>query len=384
MFELDKIRHIHFELTNKCNAACPCCARQHFGKQNPWLVPRELYLDDIKRIMHDSRLLEQSNILYCGNYGDPCISRDIIEIVKWFKEQKFIPGVTRQQVINTNGGMKTPKFWAELGEQLHKKDECGRVTFSIDGLEDTNHFYRRQVKWDKLWANLNAFLDAGGSAWWEFLVFGHNKHQVEEAREIATSLGMTFVAKRPFGFDSSGGQLGSKPTIPVYDIHGRYEFSLTSEESETPGPIVEEQLKGKAFRQYKLGEISHEWKPLPAEKTFMEKSCIKCKALGDSEWFRSDNFYVTSSGHVLPCCFMHGPLETNPYNYASYQLKNAVNMDDFDLSNKSLDEIVISDEMNKTFFENMHKQSIDEGSLLFCGDHCGESAPMDLLYKKEV
>lgn len=383
MFKLDQIGHIHFELTNKCNAACPCCARNQFGRTNPWLVPRELYLEDIQRIMKDSKLVNQSNILYCGNYGDPCVARDIIEIVKWFKEQPFIFPRPRQQIINTNGGMKSPKFWAELAQQFQKSDDCGRVTFSIDGLEDTNHLYRRQVKWDKLWANLNAFVDAGGNANWEFLVFGHNKHQVEEARKLAHSLGMTFMEKRPFGFDGSGGQLDAIPTIPVYDAHGRYEFSLVSEESKEPGPIIEEERAGKIYPVVGLDQYTQTWTPTKNETQYMEKSCIKCKALADQEWFRTDNLYVTSTGHVLPCCFMHGVLETPAYNFASYQLKNAVNLEDFDLSKRSLDEIAVSDEMYDTYFKNMHKQSIDEGSLLFCGDHCGETAPMDLLYKKD-
>ena len=41
-----------------------------------------------------------------------------------------------------------------------KKVARPRVVWGIDGLEDTTHLYRRNVKWDKLQENFRAYIRA--------------------------------------------------------------------------------------------------------------------------------------------------------------------------------------------------------------------------------
>jgi hypothetical protein len=76
------------------------------------------------------------------------------------------------------------------------------VVFSIDGLEDTNHLYRKNVNWTKLIANAKAYIAAGGSAHWDMLVYKHNQHQVDACEQLARDLGFTWfrakVSKRGF------------------------------------------------------------------------------------------------------------------------------------------------------------------------------------------
>ena len=73
------------------------------------------------------------------------------------------------------------------------KDYC---VFSIDGLEDTNHLYRRNVKWEKVIENARSFITAGGKAHWDMLVFEHNKHQVDEAKSYANKLGFVWFRSK--------------------------------------------------------------------------------------------------------------------------------------------------------------------------------------------
>ena len=58
-----------------------------------------------------------------------------------------------------------------------------KAWFGIDGLEDTNHIYRRGVKWERLQDNFREYIKAGGDAGWQFIVFPWNEHQIEEARQ---------------------------------------------------------------------------------------------------------------------------------------------------------------------------------------------------------
>lgn len=377
---------IHFELTNKCQAACPCCARNTNGVVLPWLDKHELYLEDVQKIMEGSALLGSANILYCGNYGDPGFARDLIPIVKWFHKETTSWNNNRYQTINTNGGMRDPDFWYELGTCLRKEERKGRVTFSIDGLEDTNHIYRRGVIWEKLWRNLNAYIESGGAARWEFLVFGHNKHQVEEARRIAESLGMEFVAKRPFGFDLSAGQLDSNRYIHTYTKKSQYEYSITSADDELPGPVRLEEMKSMTYDTPKEKPVKPNIIATDKEISFSAESNINCKSLGyDMAKFNSgQDVYIRSDGHLLPCCFMDGVTYNAPYNFASQQIQETIFSvyDHLNVLDNNLDDVIISNTVKKAFFEPMTKDSVEQGKPLFCIDHCGAKAPMDLLYRK--
>ena len=109
------------------------------------------------------------------------------------KEEKFLNYLKQYNKpeihIHTNGGMNGPKFFAELAECLKDFPFPTHVVFSIDGLEDTNHLYRRNVQWHKVMENAKSFIDAGGLARWRMIVFEHNAHQVEECERLAFSMG---------------------------------------------------------------------------------------------------------------------------------------------------------------------------------------------------
>ena len=100
--------------------------------------------------------------------------------------------------MNTNGGLQAAWWWTALGERL--SNPLDYVVFSIDGLADTNHIYRKNVVWDRVIANAEAFIRAGGSAHWDMLVYEHNEHQVEQCEQLAQAMGFKWfrakVSKR--------------------------------------------------------------------------------------------------------------------------------------------------------------------------------------------
>ena len=112
--------------------------------------------------------------------------------------------------LNSNGGLKTKEWWTRLGKELQGHlDYC---VFSIDGLEDTNHMYRRNVRWQKIMENVQAFISTGAKAHWDMLVFEHNKHQVSEAQELANSMGFTwFRTKETDRWDTYTLNFGIEP-----------------------------------------------------------------------------------------------------------------------------------------------------------------------------
>ena len=77
-------------------------------------------------------------------------------------------------IIRTTGGSVGVERFARLSELIGPR---GFMGFSVDGLKDTNHIYRKNVKWDKIQANMDTYLAGPGIMHWDFIVFKHNFHQ---------------------------------------------------------------------------------------------------------------------------------------------------------------------------------------------------------------
>ena len=165
----ETIKEIHIEPTSVCNAECPMCARNINGKGlNPYITLKSLPVKWFKDNITPTQIKQLNKIFFCGNVGDPASAPELIQIAQYFKEHNpnIIVG------LNSNGGLKTKDWWKKLGEVLQGPlDYC---VFSIDGLEDTNHIYRRNVKWDKIIQNVVSFISTGAKAHWDMLVFVHN------------------------------------------------------------------------------------------------------------------------------------------------------------------------------------------------------------------
>jgi MoaA/NifB/PqqE/SkfB family radical SAM enzyme len=175
---------IHIEPTSLCNAECPQCARNINGSGlNPNINLGSLDLDWFQKHLDNTALKDIEKIFFCGNMGDPCATPQLIEIITYLKQTKpsLVIGV------NTNASLRTAEWFTRLGTLLQGRYDY--VVFSIDGLEDTNHIYRKRTQWKKIMDNARAFIDTGASAHWDMLVFKHNQHQVETALKLAKHMG---------------------------------------------------------------------------------------------------------------------------------------------------------------------------------------------------
>lgn len=187
------IKILHLESTDACNAACPQCAREtdkNFNKNNV----HQLTIEQIKQLIDENLIHKLDKMFMCGTYGDPAAGKNTLEIYRYFRD--INPTITLG--MNTNGGLRDTDWWVQLAGILNQPKDY--VVFSIDGLSDTNHIYRVNVNWKKVIENAKAFINAGGSAHWDMLVFDHNQHQVVDAEKLAGTLGFKWfrakVSKR--------------------------------------------------------------------------------------------------------------------------------------------------------------------------------------------
>ena len=193
MYKLEDIKTIHLEVTQNCQAACPMCDRNMNGEGiNPHINLDELSLEDCKDIFPIKFIKQLDTMYMCGNLGDPIVAQDTLEIFRYFREHNPHMWLS----MNTNAGARDEAWWTELA-QIYGR--MGAVIFSVDGLRDTNHIYRQNVVWDNVERNMRAFINAGGRARWDFLIFEHNQHQVEEAEALADKWGVEKFMKKKTG-----------------------------------------------------------------------------------------------------------------------------------------------------------------------------------------
>jgi len=173
---------VEIELTTKCTLGCPACPRNdpHDDKAN-WDVGH-LNTELIKSLANTS---VDRKFLFIGCYGDPIYHPDFIDIAKHYIEKD------KQFSLHTNGSSKTKKWWDELITLNWTTRQ--KFTFSVDGLEDTNHLYRKNAKWKSVMMGMKAMgslpKDRKPILEWKYLVFPYNEHQVPKARQLAMDIG---------------------------------------------------------------------------------------------------------------------------------------------------------------------------------------------------
>lgn len=399
----NELSQMHIELTNACNAACPMCVR--FYNNSPLVRPDleigQITLEKFKKYFPPEIIKKCNLILFCGVHGDPCVAKDMFEICQYIDSVSNTTAVR----VNTNGGMRKSEWWAKLGE-LFSKHPWGTqshwsVTFSIDGLEDTNHLYRRNVNWNLLIENVKSFIDAGGTAVWDYLIFKHNEHQIDQAKQYSIDLGFKeFVPKKALGVDN-GRQLKK---MPVLDKQGKLEYVIESpiniKNRNLENPEGEEPLR---YYEFDVNNYRNLKENKSIGKNFQEQvesvyenriskednsrynNCeIKCKS---KVWSGGKEIFVDNFGRVMPCCYIGTHLNGTYTDTRTLQLHKHMNdygWDNFSLDKFTLEEILQSGHLDRVFADSWHKDSVEHGRLSYCADTCGTISSIDKIFTHEM
>ncbi len=343
------INKIEVELTNRCNASCPSCSRTDFdGKPIRSLPLNDISLETFKKIL-PPHWISGREIKLCGVFGDPVMARDIYSITEYIVSNKG------RLTINTNGGMRDPQFWAELGFLLSENKETHQVIFSIDGLEDTNSIYRRNVSWTKLMENVHSFIKAGGPAHWDFLVFSHNEHQVEAVRDLSQKLGFrkftlkkttrSSDVKKPTAIESA---LKIAPS-EIYDFKNP---SLTAQSSDNPV------AKKRLFSFFK----------------YQSEKNIECFSRGESSFMKQPDksVYISANLRVWPCCWFADA--EFPQKKEIRELFKKYGSDFNNLAFHSLEDVLMTTWYKKDLVKSWNKNSTCSP---ICSKNCNKENPLN-------
>jgi len=286
MIRLRDVLIAHVELTTRCNARCPMCMRNYRGSDYNGGYPLcELKLEQFASILTPDILqnIMRSDppvggvtpwiqawrgVRFNGNLGDFGAASEAREIVQYLVSHDV------NIEINTNGGLRTPDWWAELA---HPRV---RIGFALDGLADTHSLYRQDTDWNRVIANARGFIEAGGMATWRFIPFDHNRHQESECRDMAKQLGFVHFENIYDGRD----------TGPVFNRDGSYSHYIgqdTGQSEAVPdrGALLQNHITWFDHRTFRSHKDTSQLN-------------LTCTHLLNRE------IYIAADGSVYPCCYL--------------------------------------------------------------------------------
>jgi MoaA/NifB/PqqE/SkfB family radical SAM enzyme len=273
---------LHLELTDKCQASCPMCPRNHYGgKERSHIENVDISLEKFKQWFPKEYLYNSVNYVYaCGNNGDPLMAKDCLEIFTYLRESCKPETLL---TINTNGSLRDKSWWTKLASVMGKH---GVVVFAIDGFEGEHELYRRGTYWNKIIENAKAFIAAGGRARSDTLIFKHNQERVLELEKYLLDIGFESVNLKPTN------RFYGMNKFPVYNKKHETEYFLEPTDdlrwaSNLPQPNYVRLVKMEEYKKM-LSEVK------------VDPHCMKGHTL-----------YINAYGKVYPCCWVGSLVENS-------------------------------------------------------------------------
>lgn len=191
---------IDLTLTTFCQARCPQCPRTgDDGKVIPGLKLEHLNMDVLRKMTNSKLFNETAIVRFSGNYGDPMMHPQIEEIID------ICASKVAYIIISTNGALRNAKWYTRIGNKY--KDKL-RIIFGIDGTnQEVNNMYRVDVNFDKAYENMKSFAATPADAEWQYIIFEHNYHQIDDAIKMATDINCSLL----FMFDGWKSPLALSP-----------------------------------------------------------------------------------------------------------------------------------------------------------------------------
>jgi MoaA/NifB/PqqE/SkfB family radical SAM enzyme len=208
---------------NVCNLRCPLCPT---GNGDLDRSKGMLKLKDYQTILE--QIAPYAVEVSLHNWGEPLLNKDIFAIIE----------ATSSRGIATNMSSNLSLEKDRIGDMLI---EAGLeyLIVSLDGVtQDVYERYRVRGEIDVVFDNLRSIVDAKKRRGvkrplieWQFLVFKHNEHQIEAARELARKIGVDRFRLRAPGFPLGDYKLKARqeqveaeelwmPTNPAYwELH---------------------------------------------------------------------------------------------------------------------------------------------------------------------
>ena len=246
------------------------CIRDSYfgGKERPFVKNVEITLEQFKEWFPVEFLQGLDDCFACGSLGDPVIVKDCLEIFKYIRSVNERCTLS----IHTNGSLRKTSWWEELAKYNVT------VIFGIDGFKGEHELYRIGTNWDKIIENAKAFINAGGAAKADTIVFAHNENRVNELKDYLLSIGFESVNIRITN------RFYGNNKFPVQDLNGKHVYDL-----ETP---KHPEWQTVTFKPNVARLVQKEEFTKLLDNATINPICVN-----------KQEVYISAQGNVYPCCF---------------------------------------------------------------------------------
>lgn len=197
---------VSLDASTICQLKCPSCPTAN-GAVAAGIGAGSLSLRNFSRFVREHPWVTDIEL---SNWGEILLNGDLPKILEHAYERAV--AVRAANGVNLNSASDTVL-------ESFVKYRMRRLTCSIDGAsQETYSVYRRNGRYDRVIANIvkiNDYKKKYRSPFpelsWQFVVFGHNEHEIAAARRLARRLNMRFKVKL------SWDDLYTEPFSPVVD-----------------------------------------------------------------------------------------------------------------------------------------------------------------------
>ncbi len=173
-----------------CQLKCPSCPTTS-GAIRPAIAPGQLSPAMFERFLDQSPTIRKVEL---SNYGEAFLNKDLGSILEI--------AAGRGVAISIGNGANLNHLDEGIADVLVRTGVV-RLACSIDGAtEETYSRYRIKGDLSRVLANIDAINEAKQrrrsarpELVWQFVVFGHNEHEIAKARAMAEARGMEFRPK---------------------------------------------------------------------------------------------------------------------------------------------------------------------------------------------
>ncbi len=184
-------KEVCLEASSVCQLRCPICPTGKQETRNNTIGQGYLKFKDFKIFIDKNPHIKNIEL---SNFGEIFLNPELKQIIRY----AYIHGVklTARNGVNLNNTDKeTLKFLVRYNF------EC--LSVSMDGASNqTYKLYRIGGDFNKVIKNIKTinrhkktYHSDLPRLWWQFIIFGHNEHELPKARSMAAVLGMKFVPK---------------------------------------------------------------------------------------------------------------------------------------------------------------------------------------------
>jgi MoaA/NifB/PqqE/SkfB family radical SAM enzyme len=192
----EKVKHLTIDACSSCQLKCERCPVTQMGYQNT-IGNGYLTFDKFTDIVLADKQIRSVDF---DNFGELFLNPDLPRIMKFARGAN----IRLQCGSGVNGNFISDEALWGLVE-----NKFAYLSFSIDGAtQETYSTYRKRGMLDHVLSNISKINDLKRAhntifpkLQWQFIVFGHNEHEIPDARAKAVSLGMDFYPK--MNWDSS-------------------------------------------------------------------------------------------------------------------------------------------------------------------------------------